>query len=459
MKPSFFLRSAFLLALFWALSVTHLFAANPFGLHLTQLSDLTAAAPIINSSGSDWGWATITLRLDQLDTNSWQNFFNDCRQKHIIPIVRVSTYNDGPNWKRPTPSDLDNLASFLNSLNWPTTPQHVIPFNEINHGAEWGGEVDITSFANSFTYFAAKLKQHSPNYFILSTPIDLAAPNNFPKHLSAQSVYDELLKNHPRYFELIDGLASHSYPNHGYVGSPYGTGAHSIGGYQWELEYLQNHGVAKSLPVFITETGWPHREGLKPQRSYFPASIAARNLVTAFTNWQQDPRVLAVTPFIFNYYQEPFDHFSWLDSSGQLMEAYQIVLDFPKSPNNPRQLTRFSVSPPALPLLVFPSVTYQSQIRVKNTGQSIWGRGETNFCLEPVSSQINTSRLCVGDARVQPGEEITFKFNFQLDETKINSKTPVYLAWTNTPQFNLTPILTNAHIYKTKFYWQNLLPF
>jgi hypothetical protein len=457
MKKLFFILLSILATFTWLASPA--LATNQFGLHLTQLSDLDTAAPLINSGGGDWGWVTITLRLDQLDNLAWQNFMNSCREKHIIPMVRVSTYNDGPNWKRPSNSDLDNIASFLNSLNWPSYPQYIVPFNEINHGAEWGGEVDIANFANSFIYLATRLKQLNSHFSILSSPLDLASPNNLPNYLSAPAVYDILTSQFPQYFELIDGLASHSYPNHGFVGSPYDTGAHSIFGYSWELDYLKSKGITKPLPVFITETGWPHKEGIKPEGRLFPAAKSSQNLLTALNLWRQDNRVQAVTPFIYNYFQEPFDHFSWLNSQGVIFPDYQSVVNLPRSPNQPSQITSFSVSSPALPLLVFPDITYQSQIKVRNTGQSIWGRGETDFCLTPAASQINLSQLCVGDKRVLPGHDILFKFNFTLADIKANSGLPVYLGWKGTPQYSLTPILTNSTIYRTHFNWRNLLPF
>ncbi|HQI13479.1 MAG TPA: hypothetical protein PLU48_02775, partial [Candidatus Woesebacteria bacterium] len=64
---------------------------NSFGLHLTQPSDIDSAAKIINSNGGDWGYATIVIRTDQLDVNTWQGFFNQCRKLHIIPIIRLAT--------------------------------------------------------------------------------------------------------------------------------------------------------------------------------------------------------------------------------------------------------------------------------------------------------------------------------------------------------------------------------
>ena len=71
---------------------------NIFGLHLTQTQDLISAKDIINSNGGDWGWVTIVIRTDQLDYRTWQDFFDNCRRYHLIPIIRLATYSDNGNW-------------------------------------------------------------------------------------------------------------------------------------------------------------------------------------------------------------------------------------------------------------------------------------------------------------------------------------------------------------------------
>ena len=83
----------------------------------------------------------------------------------------------------------------------------------------------------------------------------------------------------PNYFENIDGLSSHSYPNHGFIGTPKEIGQHSIRGYLWELNLLKKLGVQKELPVFITETGWPHREGIKSQNNFYTTKTTSQFLI------------------------------------------------------------------------------------------------------------------------------------------------------------------------------------
>jgi hypothetical protein len=129
-----------------------------FGLHLSQDSDLGKSTAIINSNGS-WGWATIVLEADDLYKDKWQRFFDDARRFHIQPIIRLATNFESGSWRRPSYQDIDNFALFLNSLNWPTETLPIVFFNEINHGNEWGGQVDIKNYADLAIYGAKNSKK------------------------------------------------------------------------------------------------------------------------------------------------------------------------------------------------------------------------------------------------------------------------------------------------------------
>ncbi|MFA5025204.1 MAG: hypothetical protein WC503_01690, partial [Candidatus Shapirobacteria bacterium] len=82
----------FLLSIFF-LNINPILASerNIFGLHLTQTADLDSAKNIINSNGGDCGYVTVVIRTDQLDKNTWQDFFDNCRKSHLIPIIRLAT--------------------------------------------------------------------------------------------------------------------------------------------------------------------------------------------------------------------------------------------------------------------------------------------------------------------------------------------------------------------------------
>jgi len=435
-----------LLAIFF-LNINPILASdrNIFGLHLTQTADINSAQQIINSSNGDWGYATLVIRTDQLDKSTWQDFFDNCRKYHIIPIIRLATSMENNYWKIPQEEDIDKLAEFLNSLNWPIIPQYIIPFNEINHAAEWGSAIDIQKFTDIAIYTANKFKDLNPNFFILSTPLDLAAANNLPDTKSASSVYQEIYNYNPQYFQLIDGLASHSYPNHGYIGTPNDSGQHSIRGYLWELDFIKKLGVDKKYSVFITETGWPHREGVKKNNQFYSVKTSADFLIKALEIWQKDEQVIAVTPFIYNYPQAPFDHFSWLDSQEKLFPEYQSIIDLPKGQNHPQQINKFEILKINLPLLIFSQRDQGGSIDLKNIGQSIWG--ETNFCLEAqTSSNITSTPLCTDNSPVTPGKTTRIPFQFKINSYQEKS----YLGWSDTPQYEISSLSPTSTIYQPK---------
>jgi hypothetical protein len=420
---------------------------NIFGLHLTQVSDILTAKDIINSSRGDWGWVTIVIPLNNLDYQTWQDFFDNCRKYHLIPIVRLATYGEGDDWKRPSLSDIDNLANFLNSLNWPTKTQYVTLFNEINHGQEWGGQVDIKNYVDISIYASQKFKSLNPNFFILGSALDLASPDKAPDYLSAKTVYQEIYNYNPSYFENIDGIASHSYPNHGFIGTPKDTGQHSIQGFKWELNFIKSLGIKKEFPVFITETGWPHHEGLDSRNNFYTTKTTSQFLLDAYQIWAKDERIKAVTPFIYNYPDKPFDHFSWLDQNEKLYPEYQKFIDQPKSANLPEQITKFELYKTQIPFLIFSNHEYNGQISLKNTGQSIWG--ETIFCLKPnINNQTKLEPLCIAkNDKIYPGQIKIFSFKFTIDSG--NSK-KITLSWENLPSTEIILLSENSIIYHKK---------
>ena len=437
----------FCLLILFFLNINPILASerNLFGLHLTQSADIFSAKEIINSSGGDWGYVTIVIRTDQLDKNTWQSFFDNCRKYHLIPIIRLATVMEDSTWKIPTPADIDHLAALLSSLNWPVQPKYIIPFNEVNHAKEWGNSIDVKNFVDIFIYTAEKFKNYDSNFFILSSPFDLAAPEKLPQTKSAKNFYQEIYQYNPRYFDLIDGLASHSYPNHGYIGSPQDSGQTSIRGYQWELDYLKYLGVNKTYPVFITETGWPHREGVTKNNDYYSLKTSVDFLQKAFEIWEKDEKVVAVTPFTYNYSQAPFDHFSWLDPDGKLYPEYQSFVDLPKKQNHPQQTTQFQILKINLPLIIFSQNKQNGSFELKNTGQSIWG--ETNFCLNPQSSDnIESTPICTGSNYIYPGKIAKIPFNFTIKYYLETS----YLGWKDTPQYEIKSLSPTSTIYQPK---------
>lgn len=412
----------FLFLLIFLLLPSKVQAINIFGLHLSQTSDIEQAAPIINSSDGDWGYATVVIRGDLLNHQMWQDFFDKCRILHITPIVRLATILENDHWKKPEFSDIDAMTSFLNSLNWPQQKQIISLFNEPNHGSEWGGGVDVKNFVDISSYAAKKLKSLSTNYYILTTGLDLAAPAKLPEFESASNFYQQILAYKPDYFDNIDALANHYYPNN------------NSRNYVWELNLLKKLGVKKTFPVFITETGFNNKK------------IAPQLLINNFNNWSRDPRIVAVTPFIFNYPYPPFDQFSWLDVAGNLNRGYQKLVDLPKTKNTVTQLNSYKVNFTHLPFIIFPNTVYHTSIELQNTGQAIWG--ETQFCLKANSSpNIILSDICVDpNKKTHPNQIQNLQFNFQITATSSAS----FISWETLPHYDLSLLSPNSTIYRPK---------
>ena len=156
-------------------------------------------------------------------------------------------------------------------------------FNEPNHGTELGGNVDPSHYGKVAAELAHALKKQSPDYVVMFAGLDLAAPEGRPMYGDAYIFLQESMKAFCQYFtdqqlpcrDSIDAIASHSYPNPGFVGSPYDAGRTSIRGYQYEIAWFESL-IQKTLPVYITETGWDaKRLGQDTTASY---------LMTAFEN-------------------------------------------------------------------------------------------------------------------------------------------------------------------------------
>ncbi len=349
---------------------------NKFGIHLAVASeeDIVSAANLVNSAQGDWGYVTLVIQENDRDLNKWQNVFDCLRERHLIPLIRIATQPVGESWRKPELADIPAWVEFLNSLNWVIKNRYLILFNEPNHANEWGGKTDPQDYGEISFSLSKALKETNPDFFIMLAGFDAAAPSQPPLHEDEEKFLRLIIKAYPDLFSFIDGWASHAYPNHGFVGSPLATGRHSVKGYLWELSLLKRLGINKELPVFITETGWPHHEGIEIQRGFYFAENVANNFKVYFENLIKDPRVIAVTPFILNYQGEPFDHFSWQKpNSKEFYPQYQTVQQIPKVKGKPKQVHKLEVLS-KLPEKLIEKSTYQIPLRISNLGQSIWNQ-------------------------------------------------------------------------------------
>lgn len=440
--------------------------ANKFGIHILEPSDLGKAQELVNSSGGDWGWVTIVIRDDDLSFDKWQGFMDQCREMHLIPIVRTATHNENGYWVKPKLEDAQKWADFLGSLNWPVKDQYVILFNEPNHASEWGGEINPKEYARILSEFSMKLKTKNSNLKILNAGLDLAAPNG-KETMEAYRFMQEMNQEVPGIFEILDGWCSHSYPNHGYVGKPWDSGKTSIKGYEWELWVLRNHfGLQRQLPVFITETGWPTGTKYSTQKTkygsrlvltekYYSQETASEYLKGAFVNvWLKDNHVKAVTPFVLNYPEEPFINFSWLNKEGSPSALFEQVKAIPKENGWPEQENKYEIKSIFLPSFMPTNQKYEGRITIKNTGQSIWGeRGPVEIHASTNSGLLISDLILGASAPIKPGE--TAQVNFSISSTDKDGNFEV--AWEQLPKFELK-VLPSSILTTTRYsLWEKLV--
>jgi len=344
---------------------------NKYGIHIVDTNDIADVASLVNSTGGDWGYVTMVLSDNERDHDRWQNIFNQMRRLHLIPIVRLATHVEGNAWVKPTKDRFYETINVLNSLNWPTENRYVILFNEPNHANEWGGDLNPEEYAEYLATFAQELKRSSPDYFILPAGLDASAASDGAAMDEAEYLR-RMVAAKPEILTLVDGWTSHAYPNPGFSGSPYAIGRGTLTTYQWELSYLSTLGLAKNLPVFITETGWQHVEG----KSYIPGLLSSDQVGTnlqlaAQTVWS-DPQIAAITPFLFNYQDVPFDHFSFKQIGSSLFysqyDAYQAIS---KIHGTPLQHESYTLENDLLPKTLVSESTYILTAKVKNEGQGI----------------------------------------------------------------------------------------
>ena len=302
---------------------------NKIGIHILFDSELPQAARLINSSGGDWGYVTIPIQWGDKDLVKWQNFMNNCRRYHVIPILRLATEGDFFNttvWRKPLPSDIMDFANFLDSLDWPVKNRYIIIYNEVNRGDEWGGQANPQEYANLLSFAVTVFKSKSPDFFIISAGLDNAAPNLTPTYFNEYDYMKQMNAAVPGIFNQIDGLSSHSYPNPGFSQPPSAVSAMGTSSFLYEQQLAKNLSN-KTLPVFITETGW--------STDSISDDLAAHYYQTTFASIWNDPSIVAITPFLLQGWGSPFQQFSLLNGNGSYTKQYQFLHDLPKTHGYP----------------------------------------------------------------------------------------------------------------------------
>lgn len=304
-------------------------ANNKIGIHILDVSELPQAAQLVNNNGGDWGYVTIPIQEGDQNLIKWQQFMDDCRKYHIIPIIRLATEDDYFNtqdWSTPTDNNIVDFANFLNSLNWPTKNRYIIVYNEVNRADEWGGQVDPAGYANLLSFAVKEFKSKSPDFFIISAGLDNAAPNQGTTYMNEYDYLTAMNQAVPGIFTQIDGMSSHSYPNPGFSQPPDINSLMGVGSFIHERNLIQSMG-GKELPVFITETGW--------STSAVSDSTAAQYYDTTFKTIWNDSDIVAITPFLLEAGAGPFTQFSFINPDGSKTQQYQYIYNMPKVKGNP----------------------------------------------------------------------------------------------------------------------------
>lgn len=450
------LVASFLLFVFSAASVSAQEPNNKFGIHIIDENDLPEAAALVNSSGGEWGYVTLVMREDERDATRWQNAFNQMRRLKLIPIVRLATKMTNSHWETPRAEEAVNWAGFLNSLNWPIKTRYIVLFNEPNHAKEWGGIVDPAGFAKTSKIYYETLKNFSKDFFVMQGALDLATTNSIDT-MEAGRFFEAMHSEDNFIFTLFDGLASHSYPNPGFSGSPSDSGKTSIKGYDWEINFLKNFGMNEDIPVFITETGWVNSAESLPE-SY----------KEAFENAWSDPRIFAVTPFLLSYLAAPFDTFSWKNpDTREFYPQYYSVQSITKQKGEPVQIHSFEYISHNFPDTLVSDSEYSFFVNLKNTGQSIWNT-EDGFALHsqgtmninnvnigniPQTEPNGIAKIPVRLTTFEPRGIHTISLSFHKDNEKIADILSTKFTLVSPPSINIfTKLIWNADDLSLKMY-------
>lgn len=303
------------LAIYDPLSVPN----NKVGIHILFQSELDKASELVNNQmKASWGYVTIPIQATERNREKWQKFFDDCKEKKIIPIIRVATVPENSNWAEPNNYDLIDFANFLNELEWPIKNRYVIIFNEVNRSDEYGGYVSPESYADILTNAYDIFKSKNEDFFIIPAGLDNAASNT-NNSMSSRRYIERLYLHNPNIFNKMDAWNSHAYPNPEFSARPDQKGVNKINSFQNDLQLIKQF-TTKKLPVFITETGWSMKY-LNPYQISLYYDYAFKNV------WN-DGRIIAITPFLLNAQDGPFTVFSFTNKDNQFYEFAETVSSY-----------------------------------------------------------------------------------------------------------------------------------
>lgn len=313
---------------------------NKFGIYVYAevARFFEVAQDLVNSNGGEWGYVLIPYSVQDQDYDKWSRVFEQLRNKKLIPIIQlwnvdVNNYVD----------ETREAAEFLNRFIWPIKYRYISVYNEPNSSDFWYDKIDPAEYARILDYSITIFKQKNEDFYILNGALNVSAPTD-SSYMNPFTFMRLMNDAEPGIFERLDGWASHSYPQPNFSGNPTDTGTWSIRAYDEELIFLKDElNVKKDLPVFITETGWAHAEGVVYNPSYLPVETVGAYFKQAYEDvWLKDNRVRAVMPFTIRY-DPPFDHFSWINSDYVPYYHYETIKKMEKVKGEPPELARETI--------------------------------------------------------------------------------------------------------------------
>ncbi len=314
---------------------------NKVGIYIyAEIDEFTdKAEELVNSNGGDWGYVLIPYNVNDYNETKWNKLFDKLSEKHLIPIIQLwdIKLDDEDEVKE----QIYKSANFLDSLKWPIKQRYVSVYNEPNDKKFWGGNVNPAEYAKILDETIKALKSKDENFFVMNGAFNASARTG-GGYLDEETFLIRMNKAVPGIFRKLDGWASHPYPQPNFSGSPKATGRNSIRAYEWELQLLKRYfGIdTENLPVFITETGWAHKESEAHDNGKWVKYGLDKYTVAdyfryAYENvWLPDDRIVAVTPFTIRY-DPPYDHFSWITQNNNNYPQFDAIKDMKKTEGLP----------------------------------------------------------------------------------------------------------------------------
>jgi hypothetical protein len=302
---------------------------NIVGLNLARLHQdnfIWAASDIANANGGAWGYVTVLLTREDRDSElaayDLQQLLNRCFEAKLQPIVRVATRFDVDSgiWDRPTDDEPGRWRWLFEQVRWPNRLVWVVPANEPNLGREWGGQVDVASYARYLELFINTFAGAGADRFrVVNAPLNLSNAHQPPVMQDAFEFLAEHMELSPTVFERLPAWATNSYQVDGLGDEQRFTHR----GYEVELE-----AIGRDMPVIVTESGVLNRQNEAEVAQFF---------VQAYKDWQADRRVIAATPLFWD--PDSDEHWMFtLDAQGKVKTdsaTYRALRGLPRVAGSP----------------------------------------------------------------------------------------------------------------------------